>query len=85
MPILERSDTRIEHDSLGEIAVPATALYGAQTMRAVHNFPVSGMRPYRAFVWSMAVLKQAAAQVNVELGLLEPYPGLDPRRPGPTD
>ena len=57
------SDTRIEKDSLGEIAVPSDALYGAQTMRAVHNFPVSGMKPYRAFVWGMAATKQAAALV----------------------
>ena len=64
-------ETRIEKDSLGEIEVPADALYGAQTMRAVHNFPVSGMRPYRAFVWSMAILKQAAAQVHMDLGLLD--------------
>jgi len=62
---------RIEKDSLGEIEVPAKALYGAQTMRAVHNFPISGMRPYRAFVWSIAVIKQAAAQVNMELGQLD--------------
>ena len=65
------SDTRIEKDSLGEIHVPADALYGAQTMRAVHNFPISGMRPYRAFVWSMAVIKQAAALVHMDLGLLD--------------
>jgi fumarate hydratase class II len=65
------SETRIEKDSLGEIEVPAGALYGAQTMRAVHNFPISGMRPYRAFVWSMAVIKQAAAMVNMDLGLLD--------------
>ena len=65
------SDTRIEKDSLGEIEVPADALYGAQTMRAVHNFPVSGMRPYRAFVWSMAAIKQAAAMVHMDLGLLD--------------
>jgi len=74
MPIIDRSegsDTRIERDSLGEVAVPATVLYGAQTMRAVQNFPISGMRPYRAFIWSMAVIKQAAAQVNMELGLLD--------------
>jgi fumarate hydratase, class II len=69
------SDTRIEWDSLGEIAVPADALYGAQTMRAVQNFPISGMRPYRAFVWSMAVIKQGAAMVNMELGLLDPERG----------
>jgi fumarate hydratase class II len=65
------SDTRIEKDSLGEIHVPAEALYGAQTMRAVHNFPISGLKPHHAFVWSMAVIKQAAAQVNVDLGLLD--------------
>ena len=65
------SDTRIEKDSLGEIEVPADALYGAQTMRAVQNFPVSGMRPYRAFVWSMAAIKQAAAMVHMDLGLLD--------------
>ena len=65
------TDTRIEGDSLGTVEVPADALYGAQTMRAVRNFPVSGMRPYPAFVWSMAVIKQAAAQVHMELGLLD--------------
>jgi fumarate hydratase class II len=65
------SKTRVEKDSLGEIEVPADALYGAQTMRAVQNFPISGMRPYRAFIWSMAVIKQAAAVVNMDLGLLD--------------
>ncbi len=65
------NDTRIEKDSLGEIEVPADALYGAQTMRAVRNFPVSGMKPYRAFVWSMAAIKQAAALVHMDLGLLD--------------
>jgi fumarate hydratase class II len=65
------NEGRIEKDSLGEIEVPAGALYGAQTMRAVHNFPISGMRPYRAFVWSMAVIKQAAALVHIDLGLLD--------------
>jgi fumarate hydratase class II len=65
------NETRIERDSLGDIAVPADALYGAQTMRAVHNFPISGLKPYRAFVWSMATVKQAAARVHMELGLLD--------------
>ena len=65
------SELRIEKDSLGEIEVPGEALYGAQTMRAVHNFPVSGLRPYRAFVWGMAVIKQAAALVHMDLGLLD--------------
>ncbi len=64
--------TRKESDSLGEIAVPGDALYGAQTQRAVENFPISGMRPWRAFIWSMAVIKRAAAAVNLQLGLLDP-------------
>jgi fumarate hydratase class II len=62
---------RIEKDSLGEMQVPADALYGAQTQRAVLNFPVSGLRPYPAFVWSQAAIKRAAAEVNRELGLLD--------------
>jgi fumarate hydratase class II len=63
---------RIERDSLGEVRVPAHAYYGAQTQRAVNNFPISGRRPYPAFVWSMAAIKRAAAEVNRDLGLLEP-------------
>ncbi len=64
--------TRVERDSLGEIHVPQDALYGAQTARAVENFPISGLRPYRAFIWSMATIKLAAAEVNAGLGLLDP-------------
>lgn len=63
---------RIERDSLGEVHVPVDALYGAQTQRAVENFPISGRRPYRAFVWSMALIKRAAAEVNRDAGLLNP-------------
>jgi fumarate hydratase, class II len=62
---------RIERDSLGEVQVPAEALYGAQTQRAVMNFPISGLRPWPAFVWSMATIKQAAANVHRDLGLLD--------------
>ncbi len=62
---------RIEKDSLGEVRVPAGALYGAQTQRAVQNFPISGLHPWRAFIWSMAVIKRAAAEVNQQLGLLD--------------
>jgi fumarate hydratase class II len=65
------AEYRIEKDSLGEIQVPADALYGAQTQRAVLNFPVSGMRPYPAFVWAQAMVKRAAAEVNRDLGLLD--------------
>jgi fumarate hydratase class II len=63
---------RIEKDSLGEVQVPENALYAAQTQRAVLNFPVSGQRPYPAFVWSQALVKRAAAEVNRDLGLLDP-------------
>lgn len=65
------STYRIEKDSLGEMQVPAEALYGAQTQRAVLNFPVSGQRPYPAFVWSQTIIKRAAAEVNRDLGLLD--------------
>ena len=64
-------DARLKRDSLGEVAVPREALYGAQTRRAVHNFPVSGLRPWRAFIWSIASIKHAAAEVNHDLGLLD--------------
>lgn len=63
------SNFRTEKDSLGEIQVPAEALYGVQTQRAVLNFPISGLRPWRAFIWSMATIKRAAAEVNGALGL----------------
>src|SRR5688572_11882143 len=60
---------RVEKDSLGEMKVPASALYGAQTQRAVENFPISGLHPWRAFIWSIAAVKRAAALVNFDLGL----------------
>jgi fumarate hydratase class II len=62
---------RTERDSLGELKVPAGALYAAQTQRAVQNFQISGMKPWRAFIWSMAAIKRAAAVVNRDLGLLD--------------
>ncbi|MEZ4539475.1 MAG: aspartate ammonia-lyase [Chloroflexota bacterium] len=60
---------RSEKDSLGEVRVPAGAYWGAQTQRAIHNFPITGLRPYPAFVWSMVLIKRAAAEVNRGLGL----------------
>jgi len=63
---------RIEQDSLGEVRVPAHAYWGIQTQRAVENFPISGLKPYPAFIWSMAVIKRAAAEVNRDLGHLDP-------------
>lgn len=62
---------RIEKDSLGEVKVPQNALYGPQTQRAVENFPISGLKPWPAFIWSMAAVKRAAADVNSDLGLLD--------------
>jgi fumarate hydratase class II len=61
---------RIEKDTMGEMRVPAAALYGAQTQRAVKNFPISGRRFPRAFIRAMALIKSAAADVNGRLGLL---------------
>ena len=60
---------RIEKDSLGEVRVPTGAYWGAQTQRAIHNFPITGLRPYPAFVWSMTLIKRAAAEVNRDLNL----------------
>jgi len=62
---------RIEKDSLGEVHVPANALYGAQTQRAVENFPVSGTRFPRRFIQALGLIKQTAAGTNQELGLLD--------------
>jgi len=72
---MSENEFRIEKDSLGELKVPAKALYGVQTERAVENFPISGLRPWRAFIWSVAVIKRAAAEVNMELGLFRPGSG----------
>jgi fumarate hydratase class II len=65
-------ETRVERDSMGEMAVPADALYGASTQRAVLNFPISGQRFPRRFIRALALIKQAAAEANAELGMLEP-------------
>jgi fumarate hydratase class II len=67
------SDFRVEKDSLGEVQVPANAYYGAQTQRAVMNFPVSGMKPYPAFVWAQVMIKRAAAEVHLDLGMLDEH------------
>ncbi len=68
----EGMPTRTERDSMGEIQVPSGALYGAQTMRAVWNFPISGLRFNRAFIRALGQVKLAAAAVNADLGLLQP-------------
>jgi fumarate hydratase class II len=61
------SNTRIERDSMGELQVPAEALYGAQTQRAVNNFPISQLRMPSQFVRALLLAKAAAAQANLEL------------------
>jgi fumarate hydratase class II len=63
---------RTERDSMGEVQVPHDALYGAQTQRAVENFPISGMRFQRAFIRALGLIKSAAARANRELGVLDP-------------
>ncbi len=65
-------NTRIEKDPLGELAVPADALYGVQTLRAVQNFPISGLKPLPAFVDATVRIKRAAALTHRETGRLEP-------------
>src|ERR671938_456190 len=67
--------TRIERDSMGPVEVPTDAYYGGQTMRAVNNFPISNLRFPRAFIKALGQIKLAAAQVNAELGLLDPRLG----------
>src|SRR4029077_5272415 len=62
---------RTERDSMGELQVPADALWGAQTQRAVQNFPISGLTLPRAFIAALGLIKQAAARANTRLGLLE--------------
>ena len=66
---------RIEKDSMGELEVPQEALYGAQTQRAINNFPVSGLTLPPAFIKTIALIKKTAATVNMELGELEPELG----------
>jgi fumarate hydratase class II len=60
---------RMERDSMGEMRVPAQAMYGAQTARAVENFPISSLRLQRKFIWALGLIKKHAAQANAELGM----------------
>ena len=62
--------TRIEKDSLGEMEVPASAYYGAQTARAVQNFPISGLKPHPTYVWAVTTIKKCAARANMSTGRL---------------
>lgn len=69
--VASMSASRVERDSMGSLEVPAEALYGAQTMRAVHNFPISTLRFPRRFIQALGMIKLAAARVNHDLGLLD--------------
>jgi aspartate ammonia-lyase len=62
--------TRIEKDSLGEMEVPSSAYYGAQTARAIQNFPISGLKPHPVYVWSVVIIKKCAARANMSTGRL---------------
>ncbi len=62
---------RTERDSMGELSVPADALWGAQTQRAVQNFPISGLTMPRGFISAIGLVKQAAARANTRLDLLK--------------
>lgn len=69
---MARQEYRVERDSMGEVKVPKSAYYGAQTQRAVENFPISGIGFPSRFIWALAIIKHAAASVNEELRLLDP-------------
>lgn len=68
-------NTRIEYDSMGEMEVPSDAYYGAQTARAIENFPISGIRKHSLLVKALGMIKKAAAESNVQLGLLDKKKG----------
>jgi len=68
---MSADEYRVERDSMGELRVPAQALWGAQTQRAVQNFPLSGLRMPRGFIRALGLVKWAAAGANVELGELD--------------
>ena len=69
---MSAQEYRIEKDSMGELRVPVDALWGAQTQRAVENFPISGRPMPSGFIAAVGRVKWAAAGANEELGLLEP-------------
>jgi fumarate hydratase class II len=65
-----KTPSRIERDTMGEVLVPEEALYGAETQRAVENFPISRLRFTRPFIRALGIIKAAAAKANGELGVL---------------
>jgi fumarate hydratase, class II len=65
------TDYRVEIDSMGKVKVPSSAYYSAHTQRALENFPISGRRMPREFIRAMGIIKYAAAEANMSLGLLD--------------
>src|SRR5262245_60847394 len=72
---MSQGDFRVEKDSMGEMRVPRNALYGAQTQRAVENFPISNLRFPREYIRAMGLIKLAGARANMDLRLLDPKLG----------
>src|SRR5450432_4918156 len=71
MPTVGAGVTRLEKDSLGTKEIPANVYYGIQTARAVENYPISGMRAHPTLVRALGMVKEAAAEANRDLGLIE--------------
>src|SRR5579884_2811384 len=71
MPTLTQSGTRTEKDSLGTKEIPSDVYYGIQTARAVENYPISGMRAHPTLIRAFGMVKEAAAEANRELGLID--------------
>src|ERR1700756_260794 len=71
MSTATHSETRIEKDSLGHKEVPTDAYYGIQTARAVENYPISGLRAHPTLIRAIAMVKEAAAKTNRELGVVD--------------
>src|ERR1700688_5214140 len=71
MATLTQSATRTEKDSIGQKEIPANVYYGIQTARAVENYPISGMRSHPTLIRAFGMVKEAAAEANRELGLLD--------------
>ena len=68
---MAETEYRIEHDTMGEVKVPVTALYRAQTQRAVENFPISGLHLSPHHIAALGQIKRAAALTNLELGVID--------------
>src|ERR1700747_2466392 len=75
MIVVAVEEYRLESDTMGQVKVPNSAYYGAETQRAFQNFPISGLRLPKEFIRAMALIKLSAARANMQLGLLDPKKG----------